>query len=193
MCSMAAIFCAMPPRGAGCDGEPHIYTSNVFWVSKTTAMSSVRQVQPAVLFQRMLGVKSDGNDSSPGSMPAPIPRLFPAAQALGDPCSGRVRTCMEMVSERLVSEKNNDIVNTGWHGFWMAIIKTWNNGLNSERVRRFVLSSFLRQRLLQMSIKWIIQTRFVHHSEFNWKCPNNSNQVWIETANKQQICYLHLN
>lgn len=105
MCSMAAIFCEMPPRGAGCDGEPHIYTSNVFRVSKTTAVSSARQVQPAVLFQRMLGGKSDGNDSSPGPMPAPIPRLFPAAQALGDPCSGRDRTCMEMVSERLVSEK----------------------------------------------------------------------------------------
>lgn len=112
----AAICCEMPPRGAGCDGEPQIYTSNVFRVSKTTAVSSARQVQPAVLFKRMLGVKSNGNDSSPGPVPAPIPRLFPAARALGDPCGGRVRTCMEMVSERLVSEKN-DIINTGCHGF----------------------------------------------------------------------------
>lgn len=51
MCATAAICCEMSPRGAGCDGEPQIYTSNAFRVSKTTAVPCARQVQPAVLWE----------------------------------------------------------------------------------------------------------------------------------------------
>lgn len=153
----------MPPRGAGCDGKPQIYTPNVFWVSKTTAVSRTRQVQPAVLFQRMLGVKSNGNDSSPGPVPAQIHWLFPAARALGDPCGGRVRTCMDMVSERFVSEKNA-IVNTSCHGFWMAISRKYN-GLMGWTVRGCACVCLAPVSYMSTSITDVNQTIFQNSVE----------------------------